>query len=892
MKGRSFSKAALLLSTAFTSLAFAGAALAQPASGGDSNKIEEVVVTATRQSQNINVVPLAVTAETQKNLDQQGVQTIGDLQGIVPGFRITDQEGSGNVKVAIRGIVQNIGAATTGFYLDETPLQKRDASGFLSQNGTPVPPLFDLDRVEVLRGPQGTLFGGGSEGGTVRYIQAQPSLTHYSEYARAQYSGNAYGDPSYEAGAAVGGPIVQDKLGFRASIFARQTGGFIDLTNFQTGQVYQKNSNSGDLGSARLAVTWAPTNYATITASYFGSTNETKNNDTSFTLPVTGTLSVPTSCFNPASTAAFPLVGVLALARSNPSPFATGVICQGMAGAPGVYVRPGYTLGPLNLSPYQEVAIGPTPTSTQMQVASIDAKFDLPHDQTFRSITSYVHDRQTGSQAQTFPLSTMSYSPAVPALAALYAAYPTYTLPGQAPLKLTSGIQFNPDVTASVNQYPGNFLVANAHNEHTNFTQEFRLSSSPNQTPVSYVIGAYFSNARLVVHQLATWNDVGYQQLDGANAMQQFGTPDPGYFANINEIDQDTETALFGEATWHANDKLNLLAGLRVTHLVSTFSQSNAGPNSFNLTPSVAAGTQVLGSITNDPVTPKFSAEYTFAPHELVYATASEGYRAGGINQVITSTGQILLNVLYGLSDTSRIPKFYQQDTVWSYEVGGKFGFLDGRGQINVAAYLIDWDNVQVNQSIGGDAFVVNAPHAESKGVEVETQFRPISGLSLNAAVSYDQAQYTSNYNIDTGNPANPIKVVQNGQLFPQPQWTADLGARYDLRFSDAYRGYFRADYRWASGFQTVPPGNPSYSPDSSNIPETRNLDLRIGLEHDSYELNIFATNLTDNREGPTTGGRSQCFDTACTSYNSYTVYRTTNWGVPRTIGVQFVYRH
>src|SRR5665213_1947148 len=75
------------------------------------------------------------------------------------------------------------GAATTGFYLDDAPLQKRNGSGFGSQNGTPVPAMFDLDRIEVLRGPQGTLFGGSSEGGTIRFIQAQPSLTRYSAYA-------------------------------------------------------------------------------------------------------------------------------------------------------------------------------------------------------------------------------------------------------------------------------------------------------------------------------------------------------------------------------------------------------------------------------------------------------------------------------------------------------------------------------------------------------------------------------------------------------------------------------------------------------------------------------------------------------------------------------------
>ncbi len=172
---------------------------------------------------------------------------------------------------------------------------------------------------------------------------------------------------------------------------------------------------------------------------------------------------------------------------------------------------------------------------------------------------------------------------------------------------------------------------------------------------------------------------------------------------------------------------------------------------------------------------------------------------------------------------------------------------------------------------------------------------RPFQRLSLNAAVSYNHAKYTSNFNIDTGNPANPIKVVQNGQLFPQPDWTLNLGGRYDLPINDRTRAYIRADYRWAGSFQLVPPGNPSYSPDSSNIPQSRNLDLRIGVEHDDFELNIFASNLTDDREGAVTGGRSQCLpagDATCNNFGAYSVYRSTSWGLPRQFGVQLVYRH
>jgi iron complex outermembrane receptor protein len=889
MMGRSFSKAALLFSTALTSAAFAGAASAQQANTSNNasgTQIEEIVVTATRQAQNVNTIPVAVTAETQKNLDQQGVQNINDLQSLVPGFRISDQEASGNVNIAIRGVVQTTGAATTGFYLDDAPLQKRNGSGFNSQNGTPVPALFDLDRVEVLRGPQGTLFGGGSEGGTIRYIEAQPSLTTYSAYARAQYSGNAYGDPSYEAGGAVGGPIVEDKLGFRASIWGRKEGGFIDLTDYY-GNVYDKNSNSGDQGQARLALTWAPTVHSSITASFFASENESNNNDTSFNLSVPGTLTVPTSCFAPLVFANLPLTGPTQLARATPGPILTGPACAAIpafvAAAQGLYVRPGYTLPALNLSPYHEVGIGPNPTATQLQVSSVNMKFDLPNGLTFVSNTSYVHDHQSSAQPQTFEIATQQYPSTPPSV------QPMYTAPGQAPIALPSGVPYDPYVTATVNNLPGNFFVANTHNEHYQATQEFRLTSAPNATPVSYVIGAYFSSSRQHIQELATWNDLGFQQLNGMNSMQEFGVPDPGFFASVNETDTDTEAALYGEATWHATDKLNLIGGLRVTHLVSTFNQNNYGPNSYTLTPSVADGTAVVGTIVSDPVTPKFSMEYTFAPREMIYATAAEGFRAGGINPVITSTGLILLNLEYGLTNTSIIPKFYQSDSVWSYEIGGKFSVWDGRAQLNVAAYLIDWTNVQVNQSIGGDSFNANAPSAQSKGVEMEGQFHPIRNLTLNGSAAYDHAAYTSSLMI------GPIQVTKNGQTFAQPEWTADLGARYDIPLTDRDRTYIRADYRWAGGYMTVPVGNPAYSPDSSFVPESRNLDLRIGWEHDRAELNIFATNLTNDEEGPMTGGRSSCLpptNAACTNYGAYNPYRTTNWGLPRTIGVQIVYRH
>ena len=142
---------------------------------------EEIVVTATRRASAISRVPLSISAFSQKTLDQKGARNIADVVRFTPGVTFDPE----NNNVSIRGISSEAGAGTTGIYIDDTPVAIRNL-GFNAENS--LPELFDLDRVEVLRGPQGTLFGAGSEGGTVRYITPQPSLTTYSTYDRATIS--------------------------------------------------------------------------------------------------------------------------------------------------------------------------------------------------------------------------------------------------------------------------------------------------------------------------------------------------------------------------------------------------------------------------------------------------------------------------------------------------------------------------------------------------------------------------------------------------------------------------------------------------------------------------------------------------------------------------------
>jgi outer membrane receptor protein involved in Fe transport len=272
----------------------AAQALAEPAEGdaAANGSLEEVVVTAQRRSEKIMDVPMSIQAFTQETLDQQGLRSVDDLTRVAPGvtFLRNGMSSSGNYNdedsdISIRGIDSTAGAATTGIYVDDTPIQTRHLN-FGTVN--PYPALFDLDRVEVLKGPQGTLFGAGSEGGTIRFITPEPSLTNYSGYARAEYGKIDGGGNNYEAGAAFGGPIIDGVLGFRVSASFREDGGWVDRVTYTsppgtnpeffpiiyTGNpvvtgIAEKNANWHDTQTFRAALKWQPVDGLSIEPSIY-----------------------------------------------------------------------------------------------------------------------------------------------------------------------------------------------------------------------------------------------------------------------------------------------------------------------------------------------------------------------------------------------------------------------------------------------------------------------------------------------------------------------------------------------------------------------------------------------------------------------------------------------
>ena len=264
--GRHFIFRAAALSLGLLAIAHADPAAETPAATSEpaeTGPLQEIVVTATRHEEGLSKVPISVTALTQDAMDVRGIKDILDVARFTPGINI---DNSGTNNIAIRGIASTGGAGTTGIYLDDTPIQMR-ALAFNPDEA--LPQSFDLDRVEVLRGPQGTLFGAGSEGGTVRYITTQPSLTQTSIYSRNEISYTEGGEPSYETGVAGGTPIIDGTLGVRVSAWYRYDGGYINRLDPVSLDTVQTNANYAQTKLFRIAAIYAPSDNWKITPSYY-----------------------------------------------------------------------------------------------------------------------------------------------------------------------------------------------------------------------------------------------------------------------------------------------------------------------------------------------------------------------------------------------------------------------------------------------------------------------------------------------------------------------------------------------------------------------------------------------------------------------------------------------
>lgn len=215
--------------------------------------VEEVVVTAEKRAENIQLVPASVSAIQGQKLNDLGLSRLTDYSQYVPGLNIQNGGSPGQTSVTLRGIAAIGPGSVVGYYIDDTPLGSSTNYAAATLFALDLMP-YDLDRFEVLRGPQGTLYGAGSMGGLIKYVLKQADTADYSGQVGGELS-NTYGGSGL--GSAVRGavniPLVRDRLAVRASIYDRNYEGYTD--NAFRGD---KDSNTGRQYGGRLALTWKP----------------------------------------------------------------------------------------------------------------------------------------------------------------------------------------------------------------------------------------------------------------------------------------------------------------------------------------------------------------------------------------------------------------------------------------------------------------------------------------------------------------------------------------------------------------------------------------------------------------------------------------------------------
>jgi iron complex outermembrane recepter protein len=802
--------------------------------------LQEVVVTATRHEESLSKVPISVTALTQDSMDQLGIKDFQDVARFTPGVNI---DNSGTNAISIRGISSSGGAGTTGIYIDDTPIQMRSL-GFNPDDT--LPKTFDLQRVEVLRGPQGTLFGAGAEGGAVRYILTQPSTTTADTYVRSELSYTQYGQPSGEFGIARGQPIVDGTFGVRASIWYRYDGGWIDRVDDSTAAVINHNVNYSNTIVGRLAAIWQPASNFSLTPSILYQRQD-KNDDSTY----------------------WP-------AYSNPGQGEFNTATPERVGGPDTYYLP-----------------------------ALKIEWDLGSSQII-SNTSYFNRKQiTAYQGTVYDL---AYWQSIPG--SLGGPNDVGPLPPKCstPDDETS-CSWYPLIDANGIHLPAALAGTQTPNTMTNsqesYTQELRWQSSNPSSRWSWTAGIFWQLAKEnSIEELNSTNiNQVFNYLFGLTPQSFYGgsfyscPTNAGYPAipacdiyYNNNTTYDRQIAGFGEVSYSFTDWMKLTVGERVAR--THFDLHHYADGYENYGPGPADATQ-----SETPSTPKAILSFQVDPKDLYYLSYAKGFRVGGGNAPLP---QYCDTDLAAAGYPNGAPLTYKSDSTQNYEIGSKNAFGNWL-RIATSVYYIKWNQIQQNLYVAGACglqFTDNLGTAVAWGgdIQAEAVFGPVN---VDLATGYTSARYTKNSPADCQTtPGSPPCKASNGDAISgqaainyapgtNAPFTVALGVQYN--FNLAQRDAFvRADWEyearnpWLAAVQD-PNNIAQYNPYSYTLPSTSFTSMRAGMNFGTLQLALFCDNLFDSHT-VTNYSLGQTDGNSTPQQNQYT-FR------PRTVGVTATWR-
>ena len=779
------------------SFALAAGAAAQMPAPAAFDQIPEVVVTAQRRSESLQDVPLSMTAIDAGNLQRKAINSFFDYGGKVPNLAFADTgDGSGTARtISIRGIS---GDGTTGFYIDETPVPD-----------SIDPRIVDIQRIEVLRGPQGTLYGARSMGGTVRLITEQPNFN--SADGRLRITGgktwNAV-DPDYGVDGAFNVPLVADTMALRGVLFFQHDAGF-----------FKRRYLSNPADAANLPPMANPTSLGglpTTTTEDVGRVNSYGGALSLAIKPNEALMITPRIMYQQSQANGL----LYADAGTYPVPPPSGPVTVNMH--PVGYIQDRF----FNL---------PERSDDAWTLLSVGVKYEA-NVFAFLSSTSYF-DRtvdETEDQSDFIWQNLLAPFDGIPL-----------------------GDANNPN-TPAYKAVPIGTTIRELKQIHR-FVQEFRFTSKLSG-PWQYVAGIYFSDTRGRVPY------AGYYPPSIAPGISKTGgfvvQGIPGLPIPVNPLIPDeifgqdyqtrvSEPAIYGELSYHIDEQWAVTGGLRGYRIKTQTSGYLEG---------IAFGGPRLNdpdaSFTESGVNPKLGLDYKLSSDKLLYTQIARGFRPGGLvpsipgNSVVDPLGCFAQLQALGYTSAAQTKNF-KSDSLWNYEVGAKTAWADNRVTLDGAVFLVKWNKIQQSVALPcGFQFRANAGAAEIKGTELEAHVRPAGGLDLSVGLGYQRARITEASAL--------LPSLKTGdRVYQVPDWTGNASASYTVPLGESrsFVGTLSYSYTGDSVSASVNANFPRVRP-SYNL-----LDLRLAYALRDYELALVGKNLT-NTEADLGDNRSLAAET------------------------------
>ncbi len=706
-----------------------GAAAAPPDAGSDS--LSEIVVTAEKAEAPLSKIPISIAVMSGEALQEQHITDYEGLSRSVPSLSFSSFGGPGQDNIEIRGVSSQAGSATTGIYLDDVPIDIQN----IYTAGATEPRFFDLDRVEVLRGPQGTIYGSSSMGGTIHFVSNAPDLTKFSANVHAETGYTNGGSFNGEAESVANLPFGDGKAALRIGALYDHQSGWIDRN--AAGVIVDTKINSVDTSVIRAAVEWRPTDRLSIT----------------------------------------------------PSVFLQRVSAGGQD-----------TFG-LSLPLFESPTLLPEKSRDEYAVTSLTLKYDLGWSD-LTSVTGYFWRQDERYIDGTY------YDSA-------YVGYildQTYGYGGDVVSALPAPVQFN----TYVNQ----------------IHQEVRLASKPETAgdKWSWIGGLYYSRARtgLLDNEYIPGFNSTVEAVYHQTPMELLGADFPNdliYYAYSEFV--NTQKAVFGQVNFKPIPELKLTAGARYEKATEELS--------FNSLGFFSSGGPFSGTADGSKVTPRFSAAYDFG-RTMVYASATEGFRDGGINRPVPVP---LCSADLASLGFSGSPPSYAADSLWSYELGAKSHALGDGINLSGALFDIRWNNIQTDIILPTCTFDIkaNIGSAESRGVEFELNARLAEGLRLNVGGDYTSAKITE--------PVTVLGVERGDHVPGVPEYSVSTSIDYTHPvLSDAAASY-NINGQWVGPSQgTILHGDPDFDRPAYFV-----MGGKASIKWNRFGLSLFVTNLLDEHK-------------------------------------------